>query len=403
MTRTRTPLRDRRASSRGFSFIEIVIVMGAMAVLLGLTVGYIANLGRSTYVQQSKAMLQETAHACMSASMGGRRAVMMLRTAQDDDGYEYLLLGASIARPVLTHQFETLDFASEARAPQVQGQVELARGKGRIGNCARFAGGHLEFAPASSFAMTEGLEFDCWIKPASRRTLMTLVKGGEAYEVQLVQAGGNDTYDVRLRLKVRKAADEGRTAPTDKSYETKGGPVVADGRWQRIQIMWQGLEPSIRVNGLEVFEPETKGRRPGGAQGPEDVANVLRIVPGASGGVPLSISSSGNAYHGLMDGFRLLGVFQSEEFERRLPGDLEVLYPQVPLRIAFYNGGLDPDIHSGDQIIRIRDLASPDDPDLRLTIGMYGTIAATVESPTAGGGPTNDTPDTPDGAKGEGE
>ncbi|MDF1700497.1 MAG: hypothetical protein P1V36_04995, partial [Planctomycetota bacterium] len=185
--------RATRASSRGFSFIEIVIVMGAMAVLLGLAVGYIGNLGRSTYVQQSKAMLQETAHACLSASMGGKRAVLLLREDQDEDGYNFLVIGASVARPVLTHQFETLDFASEARSPSVQGQVELDRKQGRIGNCAKFTGGHLKFPPLSVFAMTEGLEFDCWIKPESRRTLMTLVKGGEAYEVQLVQAGGNDT------------------------------------------------------------------------------------------------------------------------------------------------------------------------------------------------------------------
>ena len=33
-----------------------------------------------------------------------------------------------------------------------------------------------------------------------------------------------------------------------------------------------------------------------------------------------------------------------------------------PRAFAFYNGGLDPDIHSGDQMIRIKDLGNPDDP-----------------------------------------
>ena len=407
MIRTRTPLRsaDRQA---GFSFIEIIIVMGAMAVLLGLAVGYIANLGKSTYVQQSKAMLAETAHACKSASMGGRRAVMMLREGEDDEGYAYLVVGASISRPVLTHQFETLDFASEARRPDMQGQVELDRKNGRLGNCASFKGGSLKFAPASVFAMTEGIEFDCWIKPDARRALMTLVKGDDAYEVQLVLAGGTDTYDVRLRLKARKANEDGRTAPVDKTYETKGGPVVADGRWQRVQIMWQGIDPPIRVNGLEVFEGENSRRRPGGVQDPEDVSQVMRIATGERGAVALEIGGSGNGYYGLMDGFRLMGVFQSEEFERRLPGDLEVLYPRIPLRIAFYNGDLDPDIHSGDQMIRIKDLGNPDDPAIRLTIGMYGTIASDFEDPVTGGGPGDNTPgglkpSSSDGGAKEGE
>lgn len=392
---------------RGFSFIEIVIVMGAMAVLLGLAVGYIGNLGRSTYIQQSKAMLQETAHACLSASMGGRRAVLMLRADTDEDGYEYLVIGASIARPVLTHQFETLEFASEARAPIVNGQVELERNGGRVGNCARFRGGNLQFPPLSVFAMTEGIEFDCWIKPESRQTLMTLCQGGEAYRISLVQAGGNDTYDVRLQLKVRKAADEGRAPPTDKSYETKGGPVVADGRWQRIQVMWQGLDPSIRVNGLEVYDSgSATGRRPGGAMSPEDVAQVLKIAVGERGAVPLTIGASSNAYHGLMDSFRLSGVFRSEEFERRMPGDLEVLYPRIPLRIAFYNGGLDPDIHSSDQIIRLRDLGNPEDPAIRLTVGMYGTISSDFETPGQGSGPeagAGRKPSSSDGAAEEGK
>ncbi len=388
---------SRSPSQRGFSFIEIVIVMGAMAVLMGLAVGYIANLGKSTYIAQSKAMLSETAHACLSASMGGRRSVMMLRQAEDEEGYTYLKIGASIARPVLTHQFETLDFASEARSPAVQGQVELDRKQGRLGNCAKFQGGHLAFAPASSFAMTEGLEFDVWIVPESGRTLMSLMRGGEAYEVQLVQSSGNDAYDVRLRLKVRKGEEDGRSAPVDRIYETKGGPVIADGRWQRVQVMWQGLEPSIRVNGLECFEPADSKRRPGGALGPEDVQHVQRITVGALGAVELTIGASGNPYYGLMDGFRLMGVFMSEDFERTMPGDLEVLFPKIPLRIAFYDGGLDPDLHSDDQIIRIRDLSNPEDPAIRLTIGMFGTISADYEQPGGGGPPTPGI--TPDGKK----
>ncbi len=374
-----------RAAVRGFSFIEIVVVMGAMAVLLGLAVGYIGNIGKSTFVAQAKAMLSETAHACTSASVGGRRAVLTLREVDTEDGDTVLMIGASIARPVLTHQFETLDFASEARAPAISGKVELDRKQGRVGNCAKFSGGYLEFAASSVFAMTEGLELDVWIKPESHKTLMSLVRGGEAYEVQLTQAGGSDTYDVRLRLKLRKASESVRTIALDQTYETKGGPVIADGRWQRIQVMWQGLEPSIRVNGLECYSAGGKARQPGGAMGADVVAQVHKIVVGPRGAIPLTISAPGSPYSGLMDGFRILGVFQSEDLERILPGELEVLFPTVPLRIAFFNGGLDPDLHSGDQIIRIRDARNPADPAMRLTVGMYGTISSELEQPGTGG------------------
>ncbi|MDA1194621.1 MAG: hypothetical protein O2894_05495 [Planctomycetota bacterium] len=366
-------------STRGFSFIEIVVVMGAMAVLMGLAVGYIGNLGKATYIAQAKAMMAETAHACLSASVGGRRATLLMRSGQDEEGFPVLTIGASIARPVITHQFESLDFASEARRPDLQGRVELERVAGHVGNCAKFGGGSLTFAPSSAFAMTEGLEFDVWIRPEAGRTLMSLVQGGEAYEILLVQSTGSDAYDVRLRMKLRKASETGRATSIDKNYETKGGPVIADGRWQRLQVSWQGLDPSIRVSGLECYEGEGIGRRPGGVLGPDEIAAVHRIDIGERGAVPLSISAAGNGYVGLMDSFRLLGVFLSEEFERQVPGDLEVIEPKLPLRVAFYDGGLDPDVHSGDQIIRIRDLTNPEDPAIRLTIGMYGTISSDYE------------------------
>ena len=379
----RSRARTRRAA--GFSFIEIVVVMGAMAVLLGLAVGFISNLGQSTYVAQAKAMLSETAYRCVSASAGGRRAVLTLRVAIDDDGDPALKIGAIVTRPVLTHQFESLDFASEARAPNIQGKVELLKGQGHIGNCAKFGGGYLEFTPQSLFAMTEGLEFDVWIQPEANHTLMSLMRGGESYEITLVQVSQSDAYDVRLSLQLRKASEGSGGAALSKVYETKGGPVVADGRWSRVQVMFDGLEPTIRVNGLDCYNPDAKSRRPGAAFGPEDQERVHRIAVPREGAVGLSLSSGQRPYYGLMDSVRLMGVFQSEELERTLPGSLEVLYPPIPMRIVFFNGALDPDEHDGDQIVRIRDLRNLNDPPLRLTIGMYGAISSVFEAPGSAG------------------
>ncbi len=361
--------------------------MGAMGVLLGLAVGYIGNIGQATFVVQAKGMLSETAYRCLSASVGDRRAIFTLRRAEDKDGDLVLRIGAAVARPVLTHQFETLDFASEARAPNVSGEVELVKDGGRVGNCAKFgANAHLAFTPSSVFAMTEGIELDVWVKPEPGVRQMALVEGAESYGVYLVQAGESDAYDVKLRLKLRKISEGERTAPFDKPFETKGAPVVADGRWSRIQVAFDGLDATIRVNGLEAYEPDGKRRGPGGAiQGNELVEQVQRIVVPPSGLAGVTISSPTAPYRGHMDSFRLMGVFRSEELERDLPGPLEVIYPTIPLRVVFRNGGLDPDEHSGDQIIRLLDTRNPDDPPLRLTMGMYGTVSSVFEQPGEGG------------------
>ncbi len=378
---------QQRANQRGFSFIELVVVMGAMGVLMGLAVGYIGNIGQATFVVQAKGMLQETAYRCLSASIGDRRAILTLRQAENSDGDRILRIGAAVARPVLTHQFETIDFASEARAPLVQGDVELDRGGGRVGNCAKFGpASYLSFTEQSIFAMTEGIELDVWVKPESRVRQMTLVHGVESYEVLLSQSGDSDAYDVRLRLKLRKSLDDATsTAGLETVFESKGAPVIADGRWSRVQVSYDGLEASIRVNGLECYEPESRRRRPGGALGAGEIDQVQRIAVPPSGLVALTISGNTSPYRGRMDSFRLMGVFRSEELERDLPGPLEVMFPALPLRIVFRNGGLDPDVHSGDQIIRLRDTANPSDPPLRLTMGMYGTVSAVYEQPGATG------------------
>lgn len=173
----------RGGRERGFSFMEIIVVMGAMSVLAALAVGFIGNIGKGTFLAQAKGMLSETAYRCINGSIGGRRAEFTLRAAQDKDGFEILRIGAIVARPVLTHQFETLEFASGGNIPGVSGQVDILPGKGRTGNAGRFKGGHLEFQGQSRFAMTEGIELDVWLKPDANQRGMSIVRGGESYEI----------------------------------------------------------------------------------------------------------------------------------------------------------------------------------------------------------------------------
>ena len=382
----------RTSCQGGFSFMEIVVVMGAMAMLAALAVGYIGNIGKGTFLLQAKGMLSETAYRCITGSIGGRRAEFTLRLGEDAEGFPALKIGAIVARPVLNHQFETLEFASGGKSPGVSGQVEIAHGGGRLGNAARFNGGYLEFDPSPHFAMTEGIELDVWVKPEPNGRMMSLARGGESYAVALVQRGDSDSYDVRLTLRLRKASDSIRVPALATPFETSGGtggPVVADGRWNRVQVSFHGLEPSIRVNGLESYRAGGKARggrsAPGGAILGEELEGVRRIALPAGGVVPLTISSGERPFRGLMDGFRLMGVFRSEELERDLPGTLEVIWPTLPLRVAYANGALDPDVHNSDLMIRLIDKSNPDDPPLRLTLGMYGKVSAFFEKADEGG------------------
>lgn len=345
-------------------------MMGAMAVLMGLAVGYLTNIGKGSQMAQARRLIVETARRCVNASMGNQRAFFVLRQATPDSD---MRLEAGIARTALTHQFEDLTFASGARTPFVEGSVKLAKGEGHTGHGARFSGGTVKFSPESIFAMTEGLQFEAWIKPDTGASTMALLRGtsnaGEVvYAVELARAGNAPTYDVRLRLRLRGANESPRVAGEYKLFETEGAPVSADGQaWTHVAVDYDGRAANVAVGGVPVpiRAADVKALGEG-----EEVEK--RIAIPLSGTVALTI---GGSYRGLMDSLVLRGVFRSKENDVELPGRLEVIRPALPVRVEYINGRLAGG-GGADLTIWFRDLAHPDDMPLRLTLGRAGTVEA---------------------------
>ncbi len=361
----------RRRPQRGSSFIELLMVMGGMAILMGLAVGFLSNIGGATHLAQAKALMVEAAYECIGKSSGGGRATFTLRESPD----EGLQLRAITASPVLTHQFEDLQFASGAREPQVLGNVESVRG-GRTGKAAKFSsGGYLEFGAESGFAMTEGLELEAWIKPAAGPQRMYIIRAAshdeDVYAVTLEQEGQGSVYKLQLQLKLRGAEESERTPGLVKTIRTEGAPVVADGSWQHISVRFDGVAASFRVNGIDVPSDDTKTKRRDTATA--DVAEMSRIVIPESGVLKLTISAPSSSFKGLIDGLQLRGVFRIVEQE--LPGRLTVIAPKLPIFVEYANGRLDPAYHTDAVTIRFRDEANPGGVPLRLTLDTYDVEA----------------------------
>lgn len=380
----------------GFSFLELLVVMGVMAVLGGLAIGFLTNVGKGSQMAQARRLVVETARRCVNASMGNQRAFFTLR--YDGDGPEpNVILEAGIAKTVLTHQFEELTFASGARSPKVEGNVERAVGGGHTGSCARFKGGSLEFSAESLYAMTEGFQFEAWVRPESGQTTMLLVGGmdpaddGIIYEVALARAGNAPAYDVRLRLKLRDIGAATEAADDFRTWETKGAPVTADSAaWTHVAVEYDGRDVRIAVGGHSVPLRDGSTSKVVGGDG-EKATGASRIAIPRSGIVKLTI---GSGFRGLMDTFVLRGVFRSPANETRMPDRLKVTLPQLPLRVEYANGRLSG---TGGQDIRIwfEDRAHLDDMPLRLTLGRAGTVDAkyvnsvpgvAAGKPTTGGG-----------------
>lgn len=354
--------------------------MSMMAILMGIGVGYIANVGRGTEATQSRALLRETAFACLQSSNGGTRAILDLRERPED---KLLLVGAAIADPVLTHNFETLDGVSRGYPLQVIGNVESVP-DGYTGRAGKFSrGGTIAFEAQSAFAMTEGLTVSVWLKPERGGAVMTLAKAEGVWELDLVQSGTGDDYDIRLKLPLVPDSAE-RTFAQSQEFRTTGGVVKADGRtWTHLGVVFDGTGVAMRVDGLERFKPpRAPAAAAGAAEGPAGPAPKRIAIP-EGGVVRLVLSDGATPYVGRMDELVLGGVFRSAENQRELRG-LKVLRPRVPLRVTYRNGRLDPDEHAADVVLLLQEVGGrAQGATFELRLGLHGTVEERLVGTTA--------------------
>jgi hypothetical protein len=352
-------------------------VMGVLAMLMGLTVGYLKSAGRVSGLQMARVQLLDAARRAQTMSRGDRLTVVTLRESGDLERRAYEIF-TMVSEGVLTHAFETVDGASRSLPIRSPGTVKIVPG-GNPGSCAQFTrGGALEFEPQPSFAMTDGLDIEMWLIPESGGNVMTLVEGDGAYDVSLVRGSGGD-YEVRLRVNLRPP--DGVGEPTWTSFETEQSPVRPTGRWTHVHVRYNGTDASLEVDGLEHVKrsASTSPTRSGEAR-------RLHVPP--EGAIALSVSSTAQPYIGKMDGLIVRGVFRLRDDRNLLPEgvSIEVLQPAkqpLPYRLHYVNGRLDPERHSEDVKLALRDASRPDDRPLVFTAGRHGSIGADFERYTA--------------------
>lgn len=392
VTEPATPGSLRTRSPRGFSFVELIVIMGIVAVMAGLSVGWIQGAGRATGMTLARTQLLDAARRAQSRSMGGRLATLSFQRAKDESGRETDEATVHVAETVLSHAFERIDGASGLLPMAVQGDVKVDPEGGRTGGGALFArGGVLAFQPQAAFATTEGLDLEAWIVPTGAAPIMVLVDGAGAYEVSLFRGVTGSDYDLRLRLNLLPA--DGRGEGSWVTFETDGTPVRGHGRWVHVRVAFDGTAPLFEVDGLE-----RPVRRPGVARGapPPPPASTLprRIAVPPEGAVALRIGSATQPYQGRMDSFVFRGVFSTRDDRIQLPDGYQfsVLSPSgkgLPLRVRYANGRLDAVQHPQDVVLQVRDATRPGDLPLVLELGRSGMVRADMGAPPVAEGDTS--------------
>lgn len=389
-----TPVRPGsrgRTAARGFTFIELIVVMGVLAMLMGLTVGYIRSAGRVNALAMARVQVLDAARRAQGLGRGDKLALITFRHAETEDGRPVDEVFTLLAQGVLTHAFETLDGASRSLPAKAGAGVKIVPG-GRPGSCAQFGrGAAIEFDPQPSFAMTDGIDCEMWLMPDPGSNVMTLVDGRGSYEVALVRGGTAADYDLRLRVNLRpkgEARDE-QGEPSWLAFESEGAPVRTNGQWTHVHVRFDGLSASLEVDGLECTKRA-------GASAPADAGRggTRRLAVPLEGAVALTLGSTAQSYVGKMDSLVLRGVFRLKEDRTFLPDgvEIEVLDPPkqaLPFRVHYVNGALDPLRHAGDVRIALRDGKEPGALPLVLVLGRHGAIRADYERSAA---PAGDAP-----------
>jgi prepilin-type N-terminal cleavage/methylation domain-containing protein len=292
--------RPRQRGADGFTLLELLVVAGLLAVLLGLGVGFLQNAGGG---------LPE-AHAAISAQLRAAATAARTRALPTEvriepgrDGGPARVL-ARVLDPLLAVHFEPGERTiNPGLEPRVRGLAEPA---GRFGHARRPSPGKPETVlevplPPGTADLRAGFALRMEVLLQDRQPAV-LVRIGPNLELGLDGEG-------RLRARMVQRAPDGRGGPAATLQCAEPVPLH---RWCSVELAHDGSALWCAVDGQELARAEASGslhQQPG---------DRLEFAPGDT---PLP---------GALDEVALLGYAESEPL--RLPWGVG---PEQELRIAF--------------------------------------------------------------------
>jgi prepilin-type N-terminal cleavage/methylation domain-containing protein len=316
---------------RGFTLVEILVVMSLLAVLMGLSVGLITQAQSGNKLMLATNTLAQQLASGRAQAFGSSTTYVQIGTAPDGG----VRVKSFRDRQVLAWAAEDFAKASEDVLKRGAG-VEVSPDLGLEGHYVIFEpGGTVSLGSPQWLDFRDGFSVQCRLKPEARGG--TLFKKGEAISVAVTQGGGG-RLGVEAKIRLHRDAEgkgeggcELRTGMRDAEVVPEWSAPLIPGRWHEVRVAYDRNAFTIFVDG------KLRGIR-------TDRKNLME--PREADEFVI-----GGGYAGGFDSLVISGIFQSEETGEGMPSEIRRVEPDGKvatgdLLIHFRNRSLDPHYHA---------------------------------------------------------
>jgi len=349
----------------GFTLVEILVVLGLLGVLMGLSIGFIAGAGRGNELIDTANRVSGLLSMASNSSIGNDRAYLALEPIPGGGA----TVRAFVNQQVFHWACEDLVRASEDDILSVEGGVKTVDNdsSSREGRHVLFEGtGSVSLGNPGWLQMRDGFGLRCRIRPGVRTgSSMTLFQKGTAFAVRLLPAslGGFDV-EVEVTLEPDPEGKDGGAHRLKTGFRGPEsvpewqGPVLP-GRWQDLRVAYDRDTLSIFVD--EKLRAVRSDRH-------------QRLVRSDE---PFRI---GGGYQGGFDSFVISGIFEKDE--NRLDVSPSVTWideankpVEKVAKVHFLNRGLDGREHDKPVDLRFKLIGADGEGPVRIVhVSLSGEI-----------------------------
>ncbi len=338
---TRATTRGARRPLRGFTLIELIVVIGLIAVLLGMGVGMVARIkvGDRAAVGIVENVLR-SAHNSAVAGDAGARVVI------DVPGRTLQAFGLKV---VGTWHFEDLPIRGAFGVEGVSLGGELVP-NGFTGHALSFAGQPsrsrveipVQLDPA--FDLRRGFALSCAVR-TSTSDGGTLLSVGESMGLATTEGGG-----LRAWFAPEILEEDGERRRGGRVVLATEPGLLRPGHWSQVEVQYDRSTLAVLVDGSVV-------------------AHLAESAPVWTVEGPLVLSPSGSPFPGAIDALVVAAV--AGEDRRELPQGVE-FDAAGPRQIVFAAGGvLDRAVHR--EPVRVG-LKFDDGREAKIQVNLHGTV-----------------------------